>query len=93
MKIIPIGCGTAMAVQLYKVKSGDEPYNIGPIEEVEISARKLVDAFEGNVCIAFLEALILESKKEINRHAVVCESYSDEWNPPEWATKYADVGV
>ena len=51
------------------------------------------DAFEGNVCIAFLEALILESKKEINRHAVVCANYSDEWNPPEWATKYIDVGI
>lgn len=64
--------------------------------DVKRAARDLVEKLEDESSVAFLEALISESKKAINRHAQwVIENGADipreEW--PDWWTKYSEEGI
>ncbi len=58
-------------------------------------ARDFVTQIEDETCVAFWEALILQSKKAINRDALWCmeNSNKDPKDGPEWWTKYQDSGT
>lgn len=57
-------------------------------------ARQLIKAIEDNASVNYLECLISESKKAINRQARWCmENLVEKDDSPEWWTKYQDEGI
>lgn len=94
MKFTQIHHRTVLGVEVFVAKEGwSYPYERFAPEKW---ARQLIETFEGESCIAFLEALSIEALKAINRYAELCgrDDNSSFWElPPEWATKYREVGV
>ena len=100
MKFIPIHYqNNVIGIELFQKKSNDEwDLDLTHIKwDAETAARELIQSFEEEVCIAFLEALIVQTKKSINRHAKWCmDSFigeDREDDPPEWWSKYQDAGL
>ena len=99
MKFTQIHHCTVLGVEVFFAKEGYAfPRDAFPREPFspEKWARQLIEILEDQACIAFLEALSIEAQKAINRHAEWCGQHGDGsfWEkPPEWATKYREVGV
>lgn len=83
-----------MIVMVKKFLSHDsfETMFIDEPTSYEQAARDLVTAIEDETCVAFWEALIVQSKKAINRHARWGMENCDE-DGPEWWTKYQEEGI
>ena len=94
MKFTQIHRRVVLGMEVFVAKEGFS-FPLEPFAP-EKWARQLIETFEGESCIAFLEALSIEAQKAINRHAELCgrDDNSSFWEkPPEWATKYREVGV
>ena len=82
-----------LGIQLYVPKEGGGFPFTQEIFNPEKGARDLIESIEEECCIVFLEALIVQAKKAINRHAQWCEDNGGWETPPEWAVKYQDAGI
>lgn len=62
--------------------------------EPRACARELIEAIEDECSVEYMECLISEAKKAINRHAEWCmDNGPDIEDPPDWWTKYNDEGT
>lgn len=93
-ELIPLNNSTVLGLRVYHAMD-KYPDFIGVVtKEPRACARALVHAIEDECSVAYLECLISEAKKAINRHAEWCiDNGPDIENPPDWLTKYKDEGT
>lgn len=92
---IPLNNRCVMALDLY-IKKTDEGDGLLPTVNLnwQDGAKQLIEYMEQELCICFLENIIVQAKKAINRHAKeLMDNEAFEGQLPNWATKYREAGI
>lgn len=92
-KLIRFSHNQILALRFFKAEDSFPDFIESEPINTQSYARQLIVSIEDEASIAYLEAIISESKKAINRQARWLMENRGDKSFPEWCTKYQDEGI